>query len=239
VSKISIVIPAYNEAENIGACLEALVRQTTAEPFEVIVVDNGSTDRTAGIAREFQDRLSLRVVPEPRKGRGAARATGCRLADGEIIFCTDADTCVPPRWIETFSDVLRAHPDFAGVTGTSRINDCTPYRNWVFNTFMPLAIRANYLIYRHAGLSGFSCAFRKDAYEKCGGFDPQADAYEDLELSTRMSKYGHITFCTQAPVLFSGRRFRGGLIKGCYEYTKTYVEKFFLGKRRVLLSNVK
>ena len=236
---ISVVIPAYNEEERIGACLEALQRQTTTEPFEVIVVDNGSTDHTADTAKVLGRGLHLRVITELRKGRGAARATGCSKAHGDIIFCTDADTIVPPQWIETFSQLLQKNPKIVGVTGSSRINDCTRWRNAIFNTFMPITIRMNYLFYRHAGLSGFSCAFRKDAYVKSGGFDPEADAYEDLELSKRMAPYGKIVFSTQAPVLFSGRRFRGGLLKGCYEYTKTFIEKFYMGKRRVVLSDVK
>jgi len=92
---ISIVIPAYNEEENIRCCLEGLVAQKTDQEFEVIVVDNVSTDKTSGVARTFVDKINLRVVEEHTKGRGAARCRGFSEATGETILSTDADCVVP------------------------------------------------------------------------------------------------------------------------------------------------
>ena len=72
---LSIVIPAYNEASGISKTLDSILAQQYAEKFEVIVVDNNSTDTTAAIAKSYADRLDLKVLHEPQAGRGAARAS--------------------------------------------------------------------------------------------------------------------------------------------------------------------
>lgn len=73
---LSVVIPAYNEEELIGNCLNALVAQKTTEEFEVIVVDNNSRDKTAEIAEKYKSKLNLKILLQKEKGRGAARQKG-------------------------------------------------------------------------------------------------------------------------------------------------------------------
>lgn len=236
--RFSVVIPAFNEEKNIGKCLEALTRQTTREPFEVILVDNGSTDGTVREARRFAKRLRLRIVRERRRGRGAARTRGFREAEGAILLSTDADAMVPPRWIAGLTRILLRDASAAAVTGTPRITDCAPMQNAVFNATIPHFLRANLLLLRHHGLSGFSFAIRKDAYERAGGFNPNTDAYEDLDLALRVHHVGKILFSDRYPVEFSGRRFKNGLLKGWLEYCVTFVQKFILRKERVLLRNL-
>ena len=93
----SVIIPAYNAAASIGACLEALAHQTLAAgDFEVIVVDDGSTDTTPRVAEQF----GVRVVRGTHGGPAAARNLGASLATGQFLLFTDAD-CVPePDWAE-------------------------------------------------------------------------------------------------------------------------------------------
>ncbi len=235
---ISIVIPAYNEEENIGACLDSLARQTTGETFEVIVVDHDSKDRTREIAEGFSGRLAIRVINEPVPGRGAARARGFREATGDIILSTDADTRLPPDWIGVFTAAVR-DPRYVAATGIARIDDCSWWTNTVFNLCLPLLLRGNRLLYGHVGLSGYGFAIRRDVYEAAGGFDPQADAYEDLELGMRVSKLGRIALIARPRIPFSGRRFKQGLLTGCGEYLRTWYAKFLQKKRHVRLSNIK
>ena len=73
---ISIVIPAYNEEDNIRYCLNAFLNQTTKEQFEIILVDNASSDKTSEIAKTFTDKLNVNVLGDPIKGRGHARSLG-------------------------------------------------------------------------------------------------------------------------------------------------------------------
>ena len=94
--RLSIVIPAYNEEDHIGQCLTAIANQTV-KPFQVIVVDNNSADRTAQIAKSFD---FVTLVSEKRKGIPYARSAGFDAAKGDIIGRLDADVVPNPDWIE-------------------------------------------------------------------------------------------------------------------------------------------
>lgn len=226
---VSVVIPAYNEAGNIPRTLESLAAQTTAWPFEVIVVDNASTDQTGAAAKRFSQQINLTVIQQPVKGRGAARAAGFRQARGDIIMSTDADTAVPTDWIDRliagFSD-----PKIAAVTGTCQINDCARWTNRIFNWFQPNAMRLYRMTFGHFWLTGSNFAIRRSAYLKSGGFTPAVNDLEDIELGFRVRKVGRIKFIRDVPVTSSGHRFQGGLVKGLWPYIRAFVGRFYLKK---------
>jgi len=95
--RISIIIPAYNEASTLPACLEAIAAQTV-QPDEVIVVDNNSTDSTTAVASRYP---FVKVVLEKRQGIAHARNKGFNAASGDLLARIDADTQVPADWIES------------------------------------------------------------------------------------------------------------------------------------------
>lgn len=234
---VSIVIPAFNEEENIALCLAAIVGQKTDLPIEVIVVDNNSTDDTSKIAKSFEKLLNIQVIKEKKKGRGAARFTGFKKAQGKIIFSTDADAIVPPNWVEAYMKHFRKDKKVVAVTGIPQIRDLDPIKNTAFNLTIPQFLRFNYISFGHPGLSGFSFAIKKAAYEEAGGFDPVTDCYEDLELAHRVDKVGKIKLITDPPVIFSGRRFEKGFLNAYKEYVTSFIDMFILKKKRVELSN--
>src|SRR5436189_6378134 len=121
---ISIVIPAYNEAEHIGRTLGSLAAQQFDQPFEVIVVDNNSTDNTAEVALQSKANLNLRVIKETHRGRGAARAAGFAAAQGDIICSADADSALPPHWLATITAPLLKDNTYIACAGTCKIEDC-------------------------------------------------------------------------------------------------------------------
>lgn len=84
--ELSIVVPAYNEEQRIGACIRSLVHQETDRTYEVILVDNHSTDATLAVARVAAAGRHLRVVHESRHGRGAARRAGFEAALGQVVL---------------------------------------------------------------------------------------------------------------------------------------------------------
>lgn len=100
--KVSIIIPAYNEADTIQKCLDAIAQQTVM-PHEVIVVDNNSTDTTAMLARRY---AFARVISETKQGVVHARTTGFNAATGDIIGRIDADTRIGPDWVETLGKTM-------------------------------------------------------------------------------------------------------------------------------------
>lgn len=110
---ISVIVPAYNEELWLERCVTALQRQDTDAPYEIIVVDNNSTDGTAEVA----ERLGVRVVFEPRQGLTFARQAGQDAARGEIVAHTDADSQAPPNWIASIALAFQRHPETVVVSG--------------------------------------------------------------------------------------------------------------------------
>lgn len=113
---ISIVIPVYNEAEHLAACLDAIARQEVPA-CEVIVVDNNSTDATVAIAERYP---FVRLLHERRQGVVYARDTGFNAARGDIIGRLDADSLAAPDWTASIEKVFQDDVELAAVTGKVR-----------------------------------------------------------------------------------------------------------------------
>src|SRR6476659_10098707 len=113
---VSIIIPALNEERVIASCLEALACQTFSfDSFEVILVDNGCTDRTIPIARQFEQHLCLSILEKKNASISALRNAAAEVATGEILAFLDAD-CIPPAdWLER--GVALLHAGKFGVVG--------------------------------------------------------------------------------------------------------------------------
>ena len=124
--KLSFVIPAYNEEEYIGECLEAIVAQKQGLPYdiEVIVVNNNSTDRTEAVARRYP---GVKVVEEKEKGIVRARRAGYQVATGDLIANVDADTRIPRGWIRRVMDSFADDPKLVALSGPFIYYD-TPFK---------------------------------------------------------------------------------------------------------------
>ena len=109
---ITVVIPAYNEELSIPACIRAIKNQTYDGPFEILVVNNASTDNTAQAAKN----LGCKVVYEGKQGYLHSIRRGFNEADGEIIACTDADTLVGKDWLKRIVANLE-RPGVVAVSG--------------------------------------------------------------------------------------------------------------------------
>lgn len=229
---VSVVIPAFNEEKSISATLESLAKQQTDLSFEVIVVDNASTDRTAEVANSFADRLSIRVISESRKGRGQARTTGFAAAQGEIIFSTDADTWLPSDWLQVMTEPF-VDSSVVAVTSVPKITDAGPLTNWVYNNFGATYFYFHQLMSNSHPLVGFSFAVRREAYNASGGFNPQLLSEEDVDLGLRVGKVGKIVLVRSTNVITSGRRWKRGLLWGGLQYALTTLGRL-LGRPRDL-----
>lgn len=236
---ISIVIPAYNEEKLISKCLNALANQKTDKKFEVILVDNNSTDKTVEIAGNFSNKLNLKIVPEKKQGRGAARYTGFKKASGNIILSTDADIIFPPTWVEDLSNAL-IQSNTVAVTGSLKINDCGWLKNTLFNYFIvPLSVRGYRLVVDHYWLNGFNFGIYKEVYEKSGGFNPELNAEEDVDLGFKTAKIGKIKYIPSISVISSGRRFQNKFIKGLLSYPFIFFQYYVLKKEKIILSDIR
>lgn len=116
--RASVVVPTRNRAPVLRACLESLTRQTLpADAFEVIVVDNGSTDDTAAVARAFDGALRLRLLHEGEPGLHVGRHAGARAARSEVLMFCDDDIEALPGWVEAVVRRFEADPAVALVGG--------------------------------------------------------------------------------------------------------------------------
>ena len=185
---VSVVVPVHNGAATLPACLSALQRQTfPADRYEVIVVDDGSTDGSADVAHS----VGVRVVSQPNAGPAAARNHGARMAHGDIVLFTDAD-CIPaPDWVERMAAAF-ATPDVAGAKGTYH----TPQRELVAR-FVQAEYEDKYDRMQNSHsidfVDTYSAGYRRDVFLEAGGFDttfPTASV-EDQEFSFRLSEAGH------------------------------------------------
>jgi glycosyltransferase involved in cell wall biosynthesis len=185
---ISVVVPVRDGLPWMEEQLRALVEQESAEPWEIVVADNGSTDQSLAVARRWAEtEPRIRVVDASRAlGPGAARNVGVRAARGELLAFCDADDVVQPGWLSAFAEAL-AGADVAGGV----------FDNWSLNGFTapspgaaepPPAMRQ--FSFLEAGLSS-NLAVRRNAFEDVGGFAEELLVGEDTDLCWRLQLHGY------------------------------------------------
>ncbi|MBU0569746.1 glycosyltransferase family 2 protein [Patescibacteria group bacterium] len=111
--QVSIIIPAFNEDKYISKCLESILKQETNMPFETIVVNNNSTDKTKAIAKE----KGFKVIDESRQGVTIAKNTGAKVAKGNLLFFLDADCVIPFDYIEKIISFFKDNPKVDALGG--------------------------------------------------------------------------------------------------------------------------
>lgn len=205
--KFTIVIPAYNEESWIERSVTSAKNQDYPGEFEVVVVDNASTDRTAELASQ----AGARVVFQPKRGLPAARDAGYRAAKWEIIANMDADTIVPPDWLRSFLKPF-SNPHTVAVSGIFHLDKADRfldrcYLKFHYGFWEPLLIRLLKLISGIVPCSGPNFAVRKTALDRIGGFDTNIPFWgEDLAIAMKLRKVGKVVRIP-FPVLASARRY--------------------------------
>jgi len=191
---ISIIIPAYNAAQTLPACLAALQSQTQP-PGEIIVVDDGSQDQTAQVARAY----GAQLLEQPHQGPAAARNLGIRQARGDIVLLTDADCEPVPTWV---AEMMRpfADPRVVGVKGSYRTHQQERVARLAQCEFEERYDRLERLATIDF-IDSYAAAFRLAVLLETGGFDPAFPHNEDVELSYRLARAGcRLMFNRQAVV---------------------------------------
>ena len=186
--KVSVIVPAYNAQKTIGQCIDALLAQTyPRESYEVIVVDDGSTDGTTDVVKAYQ----VKYLYQRNQGPATARNIGVREAQGEIILFTDSD-CVPfNNWIEEMVEPFK-NKEVVAVKGAYKTRQKS-----MTARFAQLEFEERFEMLKKAEsidmVDTYAAGFRKDIFLLMGGFDPYFPVAnnEDTELSYRMSKLGY------------------------------------------------
>lgn len=183
----SIVIPTYNSCRVLQRCLEA-INNIDYQDFETIVVDDGSTDNTAVMVRQYP---WVKYIRQPNQGPAAARNNGAAAACGELIFFTDADCIVPPDILTRYAPHFMSS-DIAGMGGGYRtFNADRPVARYV-----GLEIQFRHQLARPGQTKAFgtyNCVFRKKIFLAAGGFDTvfKHASGEDFDFCYRLVEKGY------------------------------------------------
>jgi len=221
VPVVSVVIPAHNEETWLPKCLAAFRDQVDAPNFELIVVDNASTDQTAVIARRF----GAIVVSESRPGVSFAREAGFRVSRGRIIATSDADSIVPRDWVASIVRYFDRHPEIVGLGGPVAYDFSEPQLKKIINRAIPVLHEIDRQIhYGKVHFVGANFAVLRSAYLKIGGFSTGLTRGEDLDLAHRLDKVGRVDFVHELIVTTSDRRFRTEGPQALLSYFQNYLE---------------
>ena len=186
--KASVIIPAYNAENTLSNCLQALLEQSTSkDEYEIIVIDDGSKDKTVEVARDW----GVKVISQPKLGPAIARNKGAVEAKGDVLLFIDSDCIADYHWLE---EMLKPFSDFniAGVQGNYKTK-----QNELIARFAQIEIEDRYNImrrYKYIDFIGtYAAGYRKDIFIKMGMFDnsfPIASG-EDADFSYRLSQCGY------------------------------------------------
>jgi len=196
---VSVIVPAYNASRTIEQCLAALLAQNfPRDAYEIIVVDDGSTDATPEIVARFP---MVRLIRGEHRGAAAARNRGAQHARGDILLFTDADCEPTPDWLAQMLAPF-ADDQIAGTKGVYR----TRQREWIAR-FVQLEYAEKYARMARARFIDFidtySAAYRRDVFLRNDGFDESfpGASVEDQEFSFRLARQGYrMVFAPQAVV---------------------------------------
>ena len=195
---VSVIIPAYNAEKNLSKCLESVLAQNY-EPFEIIVVDNNSIDKTKEIILEFKkSNKKVKYVFEEIRGRAIARNAGIKNTTGEIIAMLDSDCFVPINWIQEISS-----PIIKGEESVT-MGPYRPYSNnfWSGNAqkadddFFKNSLNGNFI--NHLDTKNF--AIKANLMRKVM-FDVNLGGVEDLEFFLRIKRFSKVRFVPSIEVI--------------------------------------
>jgi glycosyltransferase involved in cell wall biosynthesis len=184
---VSIIIPVYNEEDYLGLCLDSIAQQSV-KPFEVIVVDNNSTDASVDIAKGYP---FVTVISEKRQHQAFAQYKGFCAAKGDIIGRIDADTILPEDWVERITIGFQSNAHTLAFTVWGNPYDVVMRRfgKIIHQTYNKLA----YMIAGQILMWGSSCAFRRSGWDLVQSeVFLRGDIWEDFDLAFCLYKHGEI-----------------------------------------------
>jgi len=206
--KISFVIPAYNEQHYIGACVESILQACRTHDFEIIVVNNASTDQTRSTALKYPN---VRVIDEPVKGTNQARNTGFAHATGDLIANIDADNRIHHGWLKKTLAEFAGNPELVALSGPYVFYDLSDNWHWLVRTFYriayPIYVLNNKFLHRGGAVMGGNVVIRSGALKQVGGYNTSLRFYgDDTDTAMRLNKIGLVKFDYRFTIFSSGRR---------------------------------
>jgi glycosyltransferase involved in cell wall biosynthesis len=177
---VSVIVPFLNGARHIRDLLESLVCQDYSAPWQVVAVDNGSSDGTRDIVREYQARLPLALVDAFEQANPSfARNIGVRRSNGSRLLFIDADDAVGPHYVSAMSAALQQSPMV-----TSRVDSVRLNAEWVRSVHGPPWQEAGVgRFFDFLPATGVNIGIRRTLFEELGGFSDEFSGSEDVDFS--------------------------------------------------------
>lgn len=182
---VSVIVPTHNHADYLALAIESVLSQSYPH-FEIIVVDDGSTDATGEVLQRYAERI--RCVRQPNRGLSAARNHGLQLARGDLIGLLDADDLYGPEYLLTLVTLLASHPEaggaycgFRSIDGNGRLLAHIHSR-----VVSPDAMHDSLLMGNFLGVN--TPLIRHSCYRQVGGFDETLRASEDWDIWLRLTR---------------------------------------------------
>lgn len=214
----SIVIPVYNEEEFLEKCLQCCFAQKGNFNFEVIVVDNNSTDNSVEIAKNFP----VKILYEKMQSVGATRRLGTGQARGDIIINIDADTRLPIDFLSQVYDRFQKNKKLVCVGAQATFYDGSLLLNLIRPfLYYSLEFITRVLSFGRVGPLCNSMAFKKTDYDKVFGFKKEITFGEDANLTYQLSRFGKIKLDMSLECQISARRFV--FDRRLWEYFKKWI----------------
>ena len=199
---ISVVIPAFNEETFLPRCLESLNNQDYRGDYEIIVVDNTSTDGTARVATEF----GAKLVSCPRRGVVYARQAGAQAASGDILVQADADTTYPSGWLSRIDRHFASYPRSIALAGAYVYKNPPYWSRLEYFVRYLMNIISLLFLGRPMYVSGANFAFRREAFLKTSGYNPESLYPDQWGISRSLGRVGKIYYDHTLLVSTSTRR---------------------------------
>lgn len=205
----SFIIPVYNRPEEIRELLQSLLEQTYQNPYEVVIVEDGSQNRSEEVVDSFKKKLLISYYYKENSGPGDSRNYGMRKAKGNYFIILDSDCLLPPTYLESASKALEEHyVDCFGGPDTAHPSFSTTQKaiNYAMTAFITTGgIRGNKKAAQQFQPRSFNMGISKEAFKKTGGFG-KIHPGEDPDLSIRLWGLGYKTRLIPEAYVYHKRR---------------------------------
>ncbi|MEM5828435.1 MAG: glycosyltransferase [Candidatus Aenigmatarchaeota archaeon] len=215
--KISVIIPTLNEEKYLENTLLSLKYQNFKYPYEIIVSDGKSKDKTIQIAKKYVNK----IVICKKRGIGLGRNCGALVSKGKYLVFLDADTMLLPNALsEIYKEIKKK--DVALVTFPIvfyKADLVNLFYSLVYDSFVSLTSKT-----KNPQIAGMLMAVKRNHFFKIGGFNEDLKILEDYDLSKRIAKFGKVSIVTNSIAITSSRRIdKWGKLKSAIVYPSLYL----------------
>lgn len=205
----SFIIPVYNRPQEIQELLESFMKVKSPHPFEIVIVEDGSTESSESVIAAYSDKLEISYYQKPNSGPGDSRNFGMRKAKGNYFIILDSDVLMPEDYLQTVSEFLQKdfYHCFGGADAAHEsFSNLQKAINYVMTSFFTTGgIRGSKSVGNTFEPRSFNMGISKEAFEATGGFGTIHPG-EDPDLSQRIKKSGYKTTFIPGAAVYHKRR---------------------------------